>query len=127
MSSRSLPRLSVGVELLTRMALLGWVLEKMGKVGEGSGDAARSGGLEQGGGEDCACRSVGKRGPGAKQAFIAQEGLSAGRQPWRCGGAPRGPAPLGGGAALGCAGATKACGFAPMGALRPGGVGRRSD
>ena len=31
------------------------------------------------------------------------------------------------GAALGCAGAAKACGFAPMGALRPGGLGRRSD
>ena len=29
--------------------------------------------------------------------------------------------------ALGCAGAAKACGFEPMGAPRPGGVGRRSD
>ena len=68
-----------------------------------------------------------KEGPEAKRALIAREGLSAGFVPWCRGGAPCSPAPPSGGAALGCAGAAKACGFAPMGALRPGGVGRRSD
>ena len=68
-----------------------------------------------------------RKGREGKQALIAREGLSAGLVLWCRGGAPRSPAPPGGGVALGCAGAAKACGFEPMGALRPEGVGRRSD
>ena len=46
MSSRSLPRLSVGVELLARMALLGWAWEKMRR--DGRGKRKRSEGARRG-------------------------------------------------------------------------------
>ena len=46
---------------------------------------------------------------------------------WCRGGAPRGPAPPWRGAALGCAGAAKACGFEPMGAVVPRWCSARSS
>ena len=101
------PALRRGSRVFTRMVLLGGVGEKTGKVRKGGGRAAGFGGREQRGGESGEVvrnGRLGERGPGATKAFIAREGLSAGRVPWRCGGAPRGPAPLGGGGGAGLCG-----------------------